>query len=52
MTKVNPNLKTVADYIGLSSDEKPITDVVDGSTFFEVDTATGYIFYEGAWWAL
>lgn len=52
MKKINPSLKSVADYIGLSTEEKPLTDVVDGSTLLEVDTATAYIFYDGAWYAL
>ena len=38
------------DYIGLSTEEKPIEDVRDGSTLLEVDTGDTYIFYEGAWY--
>ena len=38
------------DYIGLSTEEKPIEDVNDGSTLLEVDTGYSYIFYEGVWY--
>ena len=39
------------DYIGLSTDTKTTDDIVDGSTFWEVDTSTLYIYYEGIWYA-
>jgi hypothetical protein len=42
--------KTADDYIGLSSEEKPATDVEDGSTFLEVDKGDTYIFYDGVWY--
>ena len=38
------------DLIGLSSEAKEIEGVDDGSTFYEVDTSTLYIFYKGAWY--
>ena len=38
------------DYIGLSTEEKPIDDVKDGSTLLEVDTGCSYIFYQGNWY--
>ena len=38
------------DYIGLSTEEKPIEDVNDGSTLLEVDTGDSYIFYQGNWY--
>ena len=37
------------DIIGLSTESKP-TDVVDGTTFLEVNTSKFYIFYEGTWY--
>lgn len=37
------------DYLGLSTDSKP-TNVVDGSTFYEVDTSTLYVYYKTEWY--
>ena len=37
------------DYLGLSTDNKP-TSAVNGSTFYEVDSSTLYIYYEGTWY--
>lgn len=37
------------DFLGLSSEEKP-TQVVDGSTYYEVDTTNFYIYYKGTWY--
>ena len=37
------------DFIGLSTESKP-TDVIDGTTFYEVDTSTLYIYYAGTWY--
>lgn len=39
------------DYIGLSSESKP-SPVVDGTTFFEVDTEKFYIYYKGEWYEM
>lgn len=36
--------------IGLEEESKPTEDIVNGSTFLEVDTATQFMFYEGAWY--
>lgn len=40
-----------SEYVGLSTDEKPVENVRNGSTFFEVDTSTNYAFDEehSAW---
>lgn len=38
------------DLIGLSSETKPTTDVVSGTTFLEVDTSKFFIYYEGTWY--
>lgn len=37
------------DILGLSTDSKPETSV-DGTTFYEVDTSTLYIYYKGTWY--
>ena len=37
------------DYIGLSTESKPTSDV-DGSTYLEVDTSDLYIYYKGTWY--
>lgn len=45
--------KTRTDLLGLSTEEKPTADneyVVDGTTFYEVDTGDLYIFYDGTWY--
>lgn len=45
--------KTRTDLLGLSTEEKPTADneyVVDGTTFYEVDTGDLYIFYKGEWY--
>ena len=38
-------------YIGLSGDAKPDTDISVGSTFFETDTSNVYV-YNGTAWSL
>lgn len=35
-----------AEFRGLSSDEKPIKDVPNGSVFYEIDTVEVYMFDE------
>jgi len=39
------------DYVALSTEEKPVENMVDGSTLLEVDTSTIYVFYQGTWYA-
>lgn len=39
-----------ADLIGLSTEEKPVEEIVDGTTFYEVDTTDFYIFYKNNWY--
>ena len=43
-------LKTRFDFIGLSSEDKPTAEAVDGSTFYEVDTSKFYIYYKEQWY--
>ena len=44
------------DLIGLHTDEKPInymadgSKIMNGSTFYEVDTGAFYIYYKGEWY--
>ncbi len=38
------------DYIGLSTEDKPIENVVNGTTLYEVDTGNFYIYYKGTWY--
>lgn len=40
------NFTGVAEYYGLSSDEKPEDNVGNGSRFMEMDTSTLYLFDE------
>ena len=42
--------KTRFDFLGLSTESKPTDKAVNGSTFFEVDTSTLYIFYIDEWY--
>lgn len=42
--------KTRYDYLKLSSESKPTSEAVDGSTLYEVDTGDFYIFYQGQWY--
>ena len=37
------------EYIGLSTDAKPMTGVPDGSTFTEIDSGLKFTFLSGAW---
>ena len=39
-------------YIGKSTDVKPVEGVLNGETFYEVDTKKAYIFYDGGWYDL
>ena len=40
------------NFLGLSTETKPMTGekVVDGSTFYECDTSSFFIFYQGEWY--
>lgn len=38
------------EIIGLSTEEKPTEDIINGSTYREVDTKKFYIFYNGTWY--
>ena len=38
------------NYIGKSTDDKPVTGVKNGETLYEVDTKKSYIFYNGEWY--
>lgn len=41
-----------SDFIGKSDEVKPIEDVGDGDTFYEVDTKKTYIYYDGTWYEM
>lgn len=43
-------MKTRFDYLGLSEEDKPTNEAVNGSTYYEVDTSKLYIFYNGEWY--
>lgn len=53
---IENQLHTRWDFLGLSTDSKPTpstsTRVVDGSTFFEVDTSKLYIYYTDQWYEI
>ena len=49
MTKID-YLSNSKDFIGLSDEDKPTTNIGDGSTFYEVDTGKFYIYYKGEWY--
>ena len=38
------------NYIGKSTEDKPVAGVKNGETLYEVDTKKSYIFYGGQWW--
>lgn len=38
------------DFLGLSTEDKPTTNLVNGTTFYEVDTMKFYIYYKGTWY--
>lgn len=38
------------DYLGLSTEGKPNQNLVNGTTFYEVDTMKFYIYYKGTWY--
>lgn len=47
--KVTPVILSRTDLVGLSTEEKPSTQV-DGTTFYEVDTGVFFIYYKGTWY--
>ena len=44
------DFKTRYDYLRLSTEAKPTSEAVNGSTLYEVDTGAFYIFYNGQWY--
>lgn len=40
------------NYIGKSTEEKPVTGVKNGETLYIVDTGDAFIFYNGEWWLI
>lgn len=41
------------EYVGLSSEEKPVgKSVGDGSTFLELDTKKAFMYMNGTWYEL
>lgn len=38
------------NYIGKSTEEKPIAGVKDGESLYLVDTKEAFVFYDGEWW--
>lgn len=44
----NGSPRTIVTFYGLSSDTKPITNIVNGSKFIEIDTGTEYYFNAAA----
>jgi hypothetical protein len=42
-------MATIKKWNGFSGDEKPSTDVPEGSTFHAVDTGEEYIYHNGMW---
>lgn len=40
------------NWIGKSTEEKPITGVKDGETLYLVDKGQAFVFYNGNWWPI
>ena len=40
------------NYIGKSTEEKPVTGVKNGETLYVVDNGKAFIFYNGEWWEI
>jgi hypothetical protein len=38
------------EIIGISTEEKPTENIINGSTYKEVDTKKFYIFFDGTWY--
>lgn len=49
MTRVDRTSNNT-DYIGLSTETKETEGIIDGSTYYEVDTGTLFVFYKGQWY--
>lgn len=50
---VELNFKSMQyNYVGKSTETKPVTNVPDATTFYEVDTKQMFIFYEGEWFPM
>lgn len=39
-----------ADFLGLSTEEKPTENLVNGTSLYEVDTSKFFIWYKGTWY--
>ena len=51
VTLMNPQDMTTHEYVGLSTDTKPTTDVPNGSTFIEMDQKKLYAYdADGSQW--
>lgn len=42
--------KHTVDLLGLSTEDKPTENIVDGSTYYCVDTVELYVYYKGNWY--
>ena len=42
-------IATIKRFQGLSTDDKPIIDIPEGSTFHEIDTGMEFILHQGMW---
>lgn len=40
------------NYIGKSTDQRPMDGVKNGETLYTVDTKQIFIFYDGQWWEM
>lgn len=48
---IDGNLQGTVEFRGLSTDPKPVTDVINGSSFIEIDTGKVYLFdADGGTW--
>lgn len=41
---IDGNLQGTVEFRGLSTDPKPVTDVINGAAFIEIDTGNVYMF--------
>ena len=42
-------IATIKRWQGLSTDDRPSSDVPEGSTYHAVDTGAQYVYYDGTW---
>jgi hypothetical protein len=42
-------IATIKRWQGLSTDDKPSTDVPEGSTYHAIDTGAQYVYHDGTW---